>query len=87
MVAQYDAKNRLALQRLKAAGVQIHKYSDEIMEGAYAAATSLYEEEAAKNAKFKAIYEPWTKFRAEEAQWFALAESAMDQFFATKLKG
>ena len=56
------------------------------MEGAYAAATSLYEEEAAKNAKFKAIYEPWTKFRAEEAQWFALAESAMDQFFAAKLK-
>ena len=43
------------------------------MEGAYAAATSLYEEEAAKNAKFKAIYEPWKKFRAEEAQWFALA--------------
>ena len=86
MVSQYDAKNRLALQRLKAAGVQVLKYSDEIMEGAYAAATSLYEEEAAKNAKFKAIYEPWTKFRAEEAQWFALAELAMDQFFASKLK-
>ena len=77
MVAQYDAKNRLALQRLKAAGVQILKYSDEIMQGAYAAASALYEEEAAKNAKFKAIY--------EEAQWFALAESAMDQFFASKL--
>jgi TRAP-type mannitol/chloroaromatic compound transport system substrate-binding protein len=85
MVAQYDAKNRLALQRLKAAGVQLIRFSDEIMQGAYAAATALYEEEAGKNAKFKAIYEPWTKFRAEEAQWFALAESAMDQFFATKL--
>ena len=79
-------RTALALQRLKADGIQILKYSDEIMEGAYAAATSLYEEEAAKNAKFKAIYEPWTKFRAEEAQWFALAESAMDQFFAAKLK-
>jgi TRAP-type mannitol/chloroaromatic compound transport system substrate-binding protein len=45
----------------------------------------MYEEEAAKNPKFKAIYEPWKKFRAEEAQWFALSESAMDQFFATKL--
>jgi TRAP-type mannitol/chloroaromatic compound transport system substrate-binding protein len=55
------------------------------MEGSYKAATSLYDEEAAKNPKFKAIYEPWKKFRAEEAQWFALSESAMDQFFATKL--
>jgi TRAP-type mannitol/chloroaromatic compound transport system substrate-binding protein len=53
--------------------------------GSYKAATSLYDEEAAKNAKFKQIYDEWKKFRAEEAQWFALSESAMDQFFATKL--
>jgi TRAP-type mannitol/chloroaromatic compound transport system substrate-binding protein len=85
MVAEYDAKNRLALQRLKAAGVQFHKYSDEIMKGSYKAATDLYEDEAAKNAKFKAVYEPWKKFRGEEAQWFALSESAMDQFFAANL--
>jgi TRAP-type mannitol/chloroaromatic compound transport system substrate-binding protein len=85
MVAEYDAKNRLALQRLKAAGVQFHKYSDDIMKGSYKAATELYEEEAAKNAKFKAIYEPWKKFRGEEAQWFALSESAVDQFFAANL--
>ena len=85
MVAEYDAKNRLALQRLKAAGVQFHKYSDDIMRGSYKAATELYEDEAAKNAKFKAVYEPWKKFRGEEAQWFALSESAMDQFFAANL--
>jgi TRAP-type mannitol/chloroaromatic compound transport system substrate-binding protein len=85
MVAEYDAKNRLALVRLKANGVQLHKFSDDIMENSYKAATAMYEEEAAKNPKFKAIYEPWKKFRAEEAQWFALSESAMDQFFATKL--
>ena len=85
MVAEYDAKNRLALIRLKQAGVQIRKYSDEIMEGCYKAATAMYEEEAAKNAKFRAIYDGWVRFRAEEAAWFALSESAMDQFFATKL--
>ena len=86
MVAAYDAKNREALVRLKAAGVQLHKYSDDIMEGCYKAATEMYEEEAAKNAKFKKIYEPWKKFRAEEAQWFALTESALDQFYTAKLK-
>ena len=85
MVAAYDAKNREALVRLKAAGVQLHRFSDDIMEGSYKAATALYDEEAAKNPKFKKIYEDWKKFRAEEAQWFALSESAMDQFFATKL--
>ena len=85
MVAEYDAKNRLALLRLKSAGIQLHKFSDDIMEGSYKAATSLYEEESAKNATFKKIYDEWKKFRAEEGQWFALSESAMDQFFATKL--
>jgi TRAP-type mannitol/chloroaromatic compound transport system substrate-binding protein len=86
MVAAYDAKNREALVRLKAAGVQFHRYSDDIMEGAYKAATEMYDEEAAKNAKFKKIYEDWKKFRAEEAQWFALTESALDQFYTAKLK-
>jgi TRAP-type mannitol/chloroaromatic compound transport system substrate-binding protein len=85
MVAEYDAKNRLALTRLKAAGVTIRKFSDEILEGSFKAATAMYDEEAAKNPKFKAIYDSWKTFRAEEAAWFALAESAMDQFFATKL--
>lgn len=85
MVAEYDAKNRLALTRLKAAGVTITKFSDNIMEGAFKAASSLYDEEAAKNPKFKKIYDEWKVFRAEEAAWFALSESAMDQFFSTKL--
>ncbi len=85
MVAEYDAKNRLALQRLKTAGIKFLKYSDEIMQGAYKAATDMYEEEAAKNPKFKTMYEPWKKFRGEEAQWFALTELAISDFFATKL--
>ena len=72
MVAEYDAKNRQALIRLKAAGVQLHKFSDDIMQGSYKAASEMYDEEAAKNAKFKKIYDEWKKFRAEEAAWFAL---------------
>jgi TRAP-type mannitol/chloroaromatic compound transport system substrate-binding protein len=85
MVAEYDAKNRLALQRLKAAGVKLIKYSDEIMKGAFAAATQLYEEEAAKNPKFKALYDDWKTFRTEEAQWFALSELAISEFLASNL--
>jgi TRAP-type mannitol/chloroaromatic compound transport system substrate-binding protein len=86
MVAEYDAKNRLALQRLKAAGVKLHRFSDEILDGCHKAAFEMYDEEAAKNPKFKAIYDSWTKFKAEEAEWFSLAESAIDQYFGTKVK-
>jgi TRAP-type mannitol/chloroaromatic compound transport system substrate-binding protein len=86
MVAAYDAKNREALVRLKGHGVQLHKYSDDILEGCYKAATEMYEEESGKNAKFKKIYDEWKKFRAEEAAWFALTESALDQFYTGKLK-
>ena len=86
MVAEYDAKNRLALQRLKAAGVQLHKFSDNIMQGSFKAAHEMYDETAAKNPKFKKIYDEWKKFRAEEAEWFALTELATEQFLADKLK-
>jgi TRAP-type mannitol/chloroaromatic compound transport system substrate-binding protein len=85
MVAEYDAKNRLALQRLKVAGVKFIKYSDEIMKGAFKAATELYDEESGKNPKFKALYEEWRTFRAEEAQWFALSEQAMSEFLSSNL--
>jgi TRAP-type mannitol/chloroaromatic compound transport system substrate-binding protein len=86
MVAEYDAKNRLALQRLKAAGVTLTKFSDDIMQGSYKAAHELYAEESAKNPKFKKIYDEWQKFRADEAQWFALTELATEEFLAQKLK-
>ena len=85
MVAEYDAKNPVALQRLKAAGVQFHRYNDDIMKGFYKAANELYDDESAKNPKFKKIYDEWKKFRASEAEWFALTESAMDQFLSTSL--
>ena len=58
----------------------------EIMRAAHKTSFELYEEEAAKNPKFKKIYDEWKIFRAEEAQWFALTESALDQFYSSKLK-
>jgi TRAP-type mannitol/chloroaromatic compound transport system substrate-binding protein len=40
----------------------------------------LYEEIAAKNPKFRKIYEPWKKFRDDQLQWFAVAENRYDNF-------
>jgi TRAP-type mannitol/chloroaromatic compound transport system substrate-binding protein len=56
------------------------------MQGSYKAAHELYAEESAKNPKFKKIFDDWQKFRAEEAQWFALTELATEEFLAQKLK-
>ena len=40
----------------------------------------MFDEIAAKNAKFKKVYEPWKKFRDEQVQWFSIAENRYDNF-------
>ncbi len=80
MVAKYDARNPAALRRLVAAGVQLRAFPREIMLASYKAAVEVYDEFAAKNAKFKKVYEPWKRFRDEEILWFRVAEEGFDQF-------
>ena len=83
MQAEYDAKNPGALARLLKNGAKLHSFSKEIMEACYKAATEVNEEEAAKNAKFKKIYEPWKRFRQDQNQWSSVAEAAMQNFMIT----
>ena len=80
MVAKYDARNPAALRRLVAAGVQLRAFPREIMQASYKAAVEVYDEFAAKDAKFSKVYEPWKKFRDEEILWFRVAEEGFDQF-------
>src|SRR6202158_4180322 len=82
-VAKYDALNPAALRRLVAAGVQLRPFPREIMQASHKAATEVYDEFAATNAKFKKVYEPWKKFREEDIIWFRVAEQNFDQFMAT----
>src|SRR3712207_7108263 len=49
-------------------------FRSEIMEACYTATNKVMDEEAAKNAKFKKIYEPWKRFRQDQNQWFSVAE-------------
>jgi len=80
MQAKYDAKNPAALKRLIGSGTQLRKLPDDVLQAAYAAAMELYDELAAKNAKFKKIYEPWRKFRDDQVAWFGIAERPFDNF-------
>lgn len=80
MLAAYDAKNPLALQRLLRAGVQLRPYPKDVMRAARQAAFELYEEEAARNAAFRRIYTEWKKFRDASLQWFKVSEAPYANF-------
>ncbi len=80
MQAEYDAKNPAALARLMKNGVKLRNFSNEVMDACYGAATEVMNEEAAKNAKFKKIYEPWKRFRQDQNQWASVAEATMQNY-------
>ncbi|MFP5390091.1 MAG: TRAP transporter substrate-binding protein [Gammaproteobacteria bacterium] len=80
MQAEYDAKNPAALARLLKNGVKLRTFSKDIMDGCYKAAQDVMNEEAAKNPKFKTIYEPWKRFRNDQNMWASVAEAAMQDY-------
>ena len=83
MLAKYDALNPAALKRLVQNGVQLRPFSKEILNACYRAANEVYEEESAKNPKFKKIYDAWKIFRDDQILWFRVAEQNFDNFMAT----
>ena len=80
MQAEYDTKNPAALARLLKNGVKLRTFSNEIMDACYKAAQDVMNEEAAKNAKFKAIYEPWKRFRQDQNVWTSVAEAKIQDY-------
>src|SRR5260221_1892168 len=80
MVAKYDALNPPALKRLLAGGVNLAPFPNEVMAACYKASEENYEEVAVKNAKFRKVWEPWKKFRAEQVQWFSIPAGRFDSF-------
>ena len=78
MQARYDARNPHALKQLIAAGTQLRPFPNDVMAAAYKVTNELYDELAAKNPKFKKIYDHWKKFRDDQLQWFAVAENRFD---------
>jgi TRAP-type mannitol/chloroaromatic compound transport system substrate-binding protein len=80
MVAKYDAFNPAALRKLVAGGTQLRPFPREVMAACYKAANEVYAETSAKNAKFKKVYDSWSKFRDDQFLWFRVAENTYDNF-------
>ncbi|MEW9900699.1 TRAP transporter substrate-binding protein [Chitinivorax sp. PXF-14] len=86
MLAEYDAKNPLALVRLLGNGVKLHPYPQDVVAAAQAATFQVYEEEAAKNEKFRRIYTEWLKFRKLQHGWFNIADATMERMMYAPAK-
>ncbi|MES2323183.1 MAG: TRAP transporter substrate-binding protein [Pseudomonadota bacterium] len=80
MQAEYDNKNPAALARLIKNGAKLNYFSKPIMDEAFRLSTIVMEEEAAKNAKFKKVYEPWKRFRQDQNTWASVAEAQMQNY-------
>jgi TRAP-type mannitol/chloroaromatic compound transport system substrate-binding protein len=80
MLARYDARNRQALTTLVDGGAQLRPYSEEIMAAAEQAAFELYDEFAAQDADFKALYDPWNEFRTNIFAWNNINEASLSAF-------
>ncbi|MBE9232964.1 TRAP transporter substrate-binding protein [Cuspidothrix issatschenkoi LEGE 03284] len=85
MLARYDARNSEALEKLLKTGVQVRPYSQEILEAAEKASFALYDEFAAKDADFKAVYEIWKPFRDRIYAWNNLNEGSLTRYAYGKL--
>jgi len=80
MLARYDARNTEALERLLAQGVQLRTYSTEILDAAQTIAFDLFDEYAASDADFKAIFAEWKPFRDRAYAWSNLNEGVFERF-------
>ena len=86
MLSRYDTRNSEALEKLLKTGVQLRAYSQEILEAAEKASFALYDEFAAKDADFKAVYEQWKPFRDRMYAWNNLNEGSLTRYAYGKLK-
>lgn len=80
IIARYDALNPGALVSLLDQGVELKRFSDEIMADAQTAAFELYEELAAENASYRKVFDAWKTFREDSNRWFATSELGFTDF-------
>ena len=77
MLAQFEAKNLQALAKLKNEHhVQVYEFPDEVISELRRLSKVVLEEEAAKDADFKRIYQAYEAFAADNDAWGELSEFA-----------
>lgn len=80
MLAMYDARNPDALKKLISQRAKLSFFPRDTLDAAFKASNELFNELSAKNPEFKAIYDKWQPFRQNQASWFRVAESTLDNY-------
>ena len=80
MLANYDARNAVALKQLVADGAILKPFSQEIMEACYKAALETYAELSEKSPSFKTLYDSQLAFKKDAYLWAQVAEYSYDTF-------
>jgi TRAP-type mannitol/chloroaromatic compound transport system substrate-binding protein len=80
MNAKYDARNPDSLKKLLGQGAKLAFFPKDVMDAAYKASNELFAELSEKNPDFKAIYPQWKQFQQNQASWFRVAESTLDNY-------
>jgi TRAP-type mannitol/chloroaromatic compound transport system substrate-binding protein len=79
MLANYDAKNPAALERLVADGVQLRPFPADVMQEARRL-SDVRMEAASSDAGYRRIWEAHNRWRDESKRWFGTAEHAYATF-------
>lgn len=78
MLAKYDSVNAPALMRLVGKGTELRPFSPEIMDAAFEAAKTYYDEIAAKNPLFKKALDSVNAYLGEQYTWWQISEYSYD---------
>ncbi len=80
MLSAYDARNQEALGTVLDAGVELHRFSDEIMQDAERISFDVMQQRASEDATYREVYESFRQWREESFRWFQTNEHAYAEF-------
>ena len=76
MLSEQEARNKDALLRLKAKGVQIKPFPAPLIQAMKTATEEILREEAAKNPDFKQVMNHYQTFQTSQLEWGRISEKA-----------
>ncbi|MEN9206675.1 MAG: TRAP transporter substrate-binding protein DctP [Gloeomargarita sp. GMQP_bins_120] len=82
ILAQYEARNQQALQQLVTEGVQLRRYSDDILRRAWQITQDLLADQSRREPTFRQLYASWQMFRREGLRWANLDSLPVIMAFA-----
>jgi TRAP-type mannitol/chloroaromatic compound transport system substrate-binding protein len=85
MLADYDNRNPDALKKLVSQGAKVSYFPGSVMDAAFKASTELMNELSVSNPDFKSMLPSWLNYRRDQAMWFRVAESALNNYTATNV--